>query len=94
MFESASAFNDVDIINSFDVGENDAIDISDLLTGYTAGVSDINDFVQISEAGGNTTIAIDANGTVGGVSFINIVTINDVVGMGVDAMLANESIIA
>ncbi|HPF78721.1 MAG TPA: type I secretion C-terminal target domain-containing protein [Alphaproteobacteria bacterium] len=86
VFESASAFNDVDEINGFDVGEFDSIDISDLLTGYTAGVSDINDFVQLTESGGNTTIAVDANGTVGGSSYLDIVTINGAVGMDADIM--------
>ncbi|MEZ5902634.1 MAG: LamG-like jellyroll fold domain-containing protein [Alphaproteobacteria bacterium] len=94
VFESASAFNDVDVIYAFDVGENDAIDISDLLTGYTAGVSDINDFVQITESGGNTLIGIDANGTVGGASFTDIVSIQNTLGMTADAMLINKSLIA
>ena len=94
VFESSSAFNDVDQINGFDVGENDSIDITDLLTGYTAGVSDINDFVQISESGGNTTISIDTNGTTGGVSFSDIAQINGLTGLDVDAMLANSSLIA
>ncbi len=93
VFESASAFNDIDEINGFDVGENDAIDISDLLVGYVDGVSDINDFVQITESAGDTLIGIDANGTTGGASFTDIVSINDTIGMTVDALLLNDSII-
>lgn len=94
VFESASAFNDVDVINAFDVGENDAIDISDLLTGYVDGVSDINDFVQLTESGGNTLVGIDANGTTGGVSFTDIASITDFTGASAGALLNNESIIA
>jgi Ca2+-binding RTX toxin-like protein len=93
VFESASAFNDVDQINDFNYLERDAIDISDLLIGYTSGVSDINDWVQITESGGNSTIAIDANGTAGGSSFIDIVQINGVTGLDADIMLANGSFI-
>lgn len=93
VFEAASAFNDVDEINGFDVGEQDAIDISDLLTGFTAGVSDINDFVQLSVAGGDTTISVDANGAAGGASFTDIVTINSFSGASVDMLYANNSII-
>ena len=93
VFESASAFNDVDEINGFDVGEQDAIDISDILTGYTAGVSDINDFVQISVSGGDSTISVDANGTTGGASFSDIAQINNFSGATVDQLLANHSII-
>jgi hypothetical protein len=94
VFESTSAFNDVDVINAFDASENDAIDISDLLTGYTDGVSDINDFVQLTESGGNTLIGIDANGAAGGASFTDIVQINDVTGLTADGLLLNSSIIA
>ena len=94
VFEAASAFNDVDEINGFDVGEHDAIDISDLLTGYTAGVSDINDFVQLTQVGNDTVISVDANGTAGGSSYLDVVQINDTSSMTVDAMLLNESIIA
>ncbi len=32
----------------------DTLDLSDLLTGYTAGVSDANDFVQFVPGGGDT----------------------------------------
>ncbi len=93
VFEAASAFNDVDEINGFDVGENDAIDISDILTGYTAGVSDINDFVTITTSGSNSIIAVDANGTTGGASFSNIAQINNFTGVSVEGLLANNSLI-
>lgn len=93
MFEAASAFNDVDQINSFDVGENDAIDLSDILTGYTAGSSDINDFVTITTSGSNSIIAVDANGAAGGASFTDIAQINDFAGISVEALLANNSLI-
>ena len=92
VFESASAFNDVDQINGFDVREQDTIDISDLLTGFVDGVSDINDFVTATNSGGNTLIAVDANGTTGGASFTNIAQINGVTDLNVDAMLLNFSI--
>ena len=93
VFEAASAFNDVDQINGFDVGENDAIDISDILTGYTAGVSDINDFVTVTTVGLNSVVAVDANGSVGGSSFSNIAQINDFAGVNAESLLANNSLI-
>lgn len=93
VFEASSAFNDVDEINGFNVGEQDAIDISDILTGFTLGVSDINDFVQVSVSGGDTTISVDANGTTGGASFSDIAQINNFSGASVDMLFANHSLI-
>ncbi|MEM6812044.1 MAG: LamG-like jellyroll fold domain-containing protein [Pseudomonadota bacterium] len=90
VFESGSAFNDVDQIFNFSYGERDSIDISDLLTGYTSGVSDINDFVQFTTSGNNTLVGIDADGTGG---YTNIAQINNIVGLDVDTMLANQQII-
>ncbi len=93
VFETASAFNDVDRINFFSMADQDALDISDLLTGYTAGVSDINDFVRATEVGGDTIVSIDANGAVGGVSYLDVVELKGITGLDIDALLLNQSII-
>ncbi len=69
IFEAASVFSGIDTIEDFDVNESDIIDISNVLTGYTRGVSDINDFVQFVDGGGDTTMEIDTDGLAGGVSF-------------------------
>ncbi len=84
VFDSANATNNTDVIEYFSAGQGDQLDISDLLTGFISGTSDINDFVQFTEASGNTTIAIDANGTTGGASFSDIAVINGVTGMNAD----------
>ena len=94
VFESASAFNNVDRIFNFNEFERDAIDISDLLTGYVDGVSDINDFVQLSESGGHTFVGIDANGATGGASYTNVARISDTLGLNVDDLLTQGNIIA
>ncbi|MCI5060575.1 MAG: type I secretion C-terminal target domain-containing protein [Alphaproteobacteria bacterium] len=94
VFEAASAYSDTDQIENFTAADGDAIDISDLLTGYTAGVSDINDFVRFTNSGSDTLIQIDANGTAGGVSFTTVGQINDVIDLDADALLYNQSIIA
>ena len=93
VFDSANATNDTDVIEYFSAGHGDQLDISDLLTGFVLGTSDINDFVQLTEAGGNTTISIDGNGTTGGASFSNIAVLNGVTGMDADMMLANEVLV-
>lgn len=93
VFEMASAFNDVDEINGFDQGEQDALDISDILTGFVEGTSDINDFVQVLDSGTDTLVQVDANGTAGGSSFTTIAQINDVTGLDTDTMYFNANFI-
>ena len=69
VFEGATIFNGVDRIMDFDQAQGDVIDISDVLTGYTRGVSDINDFVRFVIDGADSIMEIDTDGTVGGVNF-------------------------
>ncbi len=63
VFENANAFNNIDGIYDFDTLETDAIDITDLLTGYTFGVDDLTDFVQILDNGANSDAYVDVTGT-------------------------------
>ncbi len=93
VFEAGSAFNDVDEINGFDVGEQDALDISDILTGFVSGVSDINDFVSVTTVGADSIVSVDANGLVGGASFTDIAQINGFSGADAETLLVNNSLI-
>lgn len=93
VFESITAFNDIDLVHNFNFAENDSIDISDLLTGYISGTSDINDFVQITTSGSDMVLSVDSNGAVDGASYIDIVRLVDVSGLNVDTLLTNENII-
>jgi Ca2+-binding RTX toxin-like protein len=79
-FHYAGASEGVDTITDFKTGgAGDVLDIKDLLTGFGgAGGSDPNDFVQLTVASGNTTVSVDANGTVGGSSFIDLATLSGV----------------
>ena len=83
VFESISAFNGIDSIQDFDTLEQDVIDVSNILTGYTFGVDDISDFVRFVSVGGDSTIEIDADGLAGGVGFQAVATI--IGGVGLDA---------
>jgi len=84
----------LDIVENFDALGHDAIDISDILSGYDSLTSDINDFVTLSESGGNTTLTIDANGAVGGASYIDTVQINGVTDLDLWQMIAADTLIA
>ncbi len=50
LFEAISAFNDVDTIRNFSQAENDALDISDILSGLGVNAGNIADYVLIGSA--------------------------------------------
>jgi len=94
IFDFNSGETGSDVIENFTAADTDALDIADMLTGYTAGVSDINDFVRFTNSGADTLVQVDANGGAGGVNFTTIATINDLNDLDADALLYNGSIIA
>jgi Ca2+-binding RTX toxin-like protein len=88
VFEAASAFNDVDVIKDFSTGDSDVINIADVLDGYyTYGTDDITDFVQITDDGTDSTLAIDQDGTANGTNFVAVATILGVTGLTDEAAL-------
>lgn len=93
IFESDSAFNDVDLINDFDVLDGDALDISDLLNGFNAGSSDINDFVQINNSGGDAIVSVDVDGTANGANFQDIGQLNGLNDLDVSNLYASGNIL-
>jgi len=55
-----------DTISEFKTGSgHDVLDIKDILSGFVDGVSDPNDFVQLTPSGGDTIVSVDADGTRG-----------------------------
>ena len=80
VFEADSAFNDIDLIDDFNLAEGDAIDLTDILTGnYNPSTDDITDFVQILDSGSDSLLKVDQNG--GGDSFVTIATLDNVTGL-------------
>jgi len=92
IFESGSAFNNIDQIFNFNEFERDSIDLSDLLIGYTL-ILPINDFVQLTETGGNTIISVDVDGLTGGINYVDVASIQNTVGLNIDNFLTNKNII-
>lgn len=91
IFEAISAYNDVDQIENFVTGAGgDAIDISDLLTGFSGPITNWVNFV---DSGGNTLVQVDSNGTAGGSSFTTIGQINDLTGLDEATLYAAGNII-
>lgn len=75
VFESASAFSNIDTITDFKQSDNDKLDISDILEGYyNYGVDVITDFVQITQSGTTAYLSINQSGSGGG-SYTQIATL-------------------
>ncbi len=82
-----------DTIGDFSTGAGgDALDISSLLTGFNAQSSVLSDFVRL-QPGNPTMIQIDANGSVGGSNFGNLVSLTGASGLDVDLMRQNGNLI-
>ena len=85
VFRAADLDGSTDVIGDFSLGQNDVIDISDILTGYTQGVDAITDFVQITNDGTHSYLSVDANG--GANSFVQIAQILNNTGLNNEALL-------
>lgn len=94
LFEAAT-WGTNDVISSYDKTDLDKIDIGDLLTGYTPGVSDNDAFAQFTVSGANLLLQVDQNGTVGGSSYTTIATLSGLgtSGLNVEEMVANGLLI-
>lgn len=91
IFESASAFNNVDKIKDFDTVENDAIDISDVLSGFYDPLTDlITDFVEITTNGSHSELRVDTSGTASFGAGTQIATIENVTGLTDEAALVTS----
>lgn len=75
----------IDTVFDFSLGQNDILDVSNLLTGfYTDPLTQvIEDYVRITTSGSNSVLWVDQNG--GGNSFVQVATIAGITG------LTNES---
>jgi hypothetical protein len=87
LFEAASAYNNVDVVKNFSTGESDKLDLADLLTGYNPVTDAITDFVEITDNSGNIIMKVDADGTGGGASFVQIATLEGITGLTDEAAL-------
>jgi len=77
--------DNVDVMGDFSLVEGDAIDVSDVLSGYDSMNDAITDFVQITDDGTSSTLSIDVDG--GGDNFVSLATIQYVTGLTDEAAL-------
>lgn len=81
VFDHLTAYNDIDVVNDFSRTLGDHLDIRDLLSSYTHGVDALSDFVQLVASGANTQVWVDADGSSGGSSLIQIATLLNTSGL-------------
>ncbi len=93
VFETATAFNNVDVIKDFSLSDDDVLDLSDLLSVFDPMTDAITDFVQITESGGNSSLFVDRDGTGGTYGLQQIATIQGVTGLTDEVALYNAGTI-
>ncbi|PCI00589.1 MAG: hypothetical protein COB76_03210, partial [Alphaproteobacteria bacterium] len=76
----------------FNLIEGDTINVTDVLTGYTDGVDDINDFVNFIDQGGATSMMISANGD-GNFTYAAQIFGNALDGLSVNDLIAQNDLI-
>lgn len=91
IFDAASAFNDVEVIDDFQLSENDTLDISDLLESYDPLTDAITDYVQITDNGTDSAIAVDANG--GADNFSPVALVTNAVGLTDEEVLESSGVL-
>ena len=86
--------NDIDTIHYFNTQDGDILDISDILTNFIVGTSDINDYVNFTNSGDHVIMSVDANGTTGGASFIDMAELRGQADLDEATLYTNGNIIA
>ncbi len=71
----------MDTIGDFSTGQNDVIDIANILDGF---------YDDATDNGTDSTLAIDQDGTAKGTKFLNVATIKGVIGLTDEAALESS----
>lgn len=88
-------FNAVDTITDFAISDVDVLELSDLISGYTSGVDDISEWVQIADDCTDSTLSVDTDGTASRTNDITVASLLGTTGLTDDAMLgSNGNLIA
>lgn len=90
LFSFDTANGEVDNIYDFDLAEGDIIDIANILQGYDELSDAIADFVQITDNGTDSFVAVDADG--GADNFVMVAQLHNVTGLDVEAMEADGNL--
>ena len=90
-------FSSIDIMYDrymdFNLGDGDAINITDVIGGYTDGVDDINDFVYFNDRGSFTDMYVSENGNGSYVRAAQIFDSSTLDGFSVDDLVLSGNLI-
>ncbi|WP_439645593.1 BapA/Bap/LapF family large adhesin [Citrobacter rodentium] len=75
---SATGGNGVDTWRNFSLAQGDKIDIGDLLVGWNGQNASLGNYLTVTTSGGNTTIAIDRDGSGSTYQSTTLVTLENV----------------
>ncbi len=87
VFEATNAYNNIDVIKDFTLGQNDVIDINNLLTAYDPLTDVLTDFVEITTNGSDSVLKVDRDGTGSTYSLTQIALIEGITGLTDEAAL-------
>lgn len=92
IFESTTAFGvaNIDDILDFSTADDDALDLSDLISGFSGTITD---YLQFTTSGSDTIVQVDGNGLTGGSSFQTIASLNGVTGLDENTLFVAGNII-
>jgi Ca2+-binding RTX toxin-like protein len=94
VFEASSAYNNIDVVSDFNLGQGDALDIADLLSTYDPLNDALTAFVQITNSGANSSVSVDRDGTGGAFGFVQIATLTGITGLtNENALVASGNLI-
>lgn len=82
----------IDTIYQFNPLERDYIDIRNILS-YDSLLDDLTDFVQLTEAAGDTTISVDSDGSDNGSSFIDVAVLEGVTGLDINVLISGDNLL-
>jgi len=85
--------NTEDVITDFSISGGEKIDISQLLPDYNPQTGNLSDFVQVTQQGANTILSVDVDGTVNGVNFVTVATLENVSGFNVASLVADGQLL-
>ena len=85
--------NDVDIVYNFDAAGRDQLDISNILSGYDFLTDDLTDFVQLTQSGGHTTLAVDSDGNANGSNYVDVAVLDSVTGLDLRVLIAGDNLL-
>jgi hypothetical protein len=81
-------------VADFSASQGDKLNIANLLTGYSPTQSAIDNFVTFTNSGANTVLAVDRDGTGTAYTAQAIATLNNVINLDADTLLASGKLIA